>query len=130
MAATTHFRGGGSNDTLVGGSGNDTYIYNPGDGIVTIDDVATAGAGNTLVFGGNIVLADMSRKLGFRGIPLIIHVDDNGDEVHLTGFDPNAADYGPHAVDNFQFSDGTIVNYQELVQETPSLFRGASEMII
>ncbi|MEW6351947.1 MAG: calcium-binding protein [Thermodesulfobacteriota bacterium] len=110
--------GGGGNDRLAGGAGDDTYYFNPGDGIDFIDDVATASEGNTLVFGGDIVLADMERRLTFQGNTLIIKVGENGDEVHLTGFDPQAADFGPRAVQNFQFSDGTIVNYEELVSHT------------
>ncbi|MEW6350716.1 MAG: calcium-binding protein, partial [Thermodesulfobacteriota bacterium] len=110
--------GGGGNDRLAGGAGDDTYFFNPGDGVDLIDDVATASEGNTLVFGGDIVLADMERKLTFQGNTLIIKVGENGDEVQLTGFDPQAADFGPRAVQNFQFSDGTIVNYEELVSHT------------
>ena len=82
------FAGGGGNDTFYGGSGNNTYIY-PGTGVFTINDIATADKGNTLIFGGNIVPADISRRLTFEGNTLTISLDDNGDEVNLTGFDPN-----------------------------------------
>ena len=109
---------GGGNDYLAGGAGDDTYIFNKGDGVVTIDDTATTDGGNTLVFGPGITLADMENQLTFQGNTLIIPVGTDGDEVHLTGFDPDAAQDGPRAVQTFEFSDGTILNYEELVQNT------------
>ncbi|MBI5568598.1 MAG: hypothetical protein HY914_01500 [Desulfomonile tiedjei] len=110
--------GAGGTDTLTGGAGDDTYLFNAGDGIVTIDDIATASEGNTVQFGEGIALADIQNRLTFRDNLLIIRVGTNGDEVHLTGFDPNAADYGDRAVQIFQFFDGTILSYEELVKNT------------
>ncbi|MBU1052976.1 MAG: putative Ig domain-containing protein [Proteobacteria bacterium] len=110
--------GGMGNDILTGGEGDDTYIFNQGDGIDIIDDIADASEGNTLVFGEGITLEDMNRSISFSDGKLIIRIGETGNEVHLTGFDPDEADYGTHAVDNFQFADGTIINYEQLVQNT------------
>lgn len=116
--------GGAGNDVLMGGAGNDTYVYKRGDGVGVIDDKAAMGAGNILEFGPGITLADMANSLHFvppsadGGGTFIIRLGDTGDEVHLKGFDPNDAEFGPHAVDTFKFADGAVINYRQLVQNT------------
>ena len=110
--------GAGGNDLLAGGAGDDTYLFNLGDGVDVIDDVATAAEGNTLVFGEGITLEGLNRRITFQDNTLIIRLGNQGDEVHLTGFDPSAADVGPRAVQNFRFADGTTINYEQLVENT------------
>jgi Ca2+-binding RTX toxin-like protein len=109
---------GPGDDTMAGGDGDDTYFFNLGDGIDLIDDRALISSGNTLAFGEGITLADMRNKLSFEDGMFVIRIGDNGDEIHLTGFDPNAADTGPRAVNTYQFADGTMVNYEQLVRNT------------
>ncbi|MGQ0557614.1 MAG: putative Ig domain-containing protein [Nitrospiraceae bacterium] len=102
--------GGGGNDLLTGGTGHDTYLFNLGDGIETIDDVALSGEGNVVVFGEGITRSALSLSAG----SVIIHVGTGGDELHLlhsTLTDPT----GSHAVDVFRFADGTEVTYAELL---------------
>ena len=108
--------GGTGNDALAGGLGDDTYLFNLGDGVDVIDDVAMAFAGNTLEFGPDITFCDIS--LAYAGDTMIIYIGDNGDEVLLRGFDPNAADTGPRAVQSFRFADGTTISYEELLGKT------------
>ena len=119
-------RGGAGDDFAAGGAGDDTYVYRIGDGILTIDDLATIGEGNTLEFGEGIALADMRNRLSFlppapgqaAGTFIIRIGEGTGDEVHLTNFNPDDADLGEHAVELFRFADGTTVNYRQLVQNT------------
>ena len=48
--------GGRGNDLLQGGDGHDTYLFNLGDGIDTIEDTARyVGEGNRIQFGAGIV---------------------------------------------------------------------------
>ena len=54
----------------------------------------------------------------YSGDTMIIRVGDNGDEVLLRGFDPNAADTGPRAVQTFRFDDGTTISYEDLLRKT------------
>jgi Ca2+-binding RTX toxin-like protein len=110
--------GGAGNDTLSGGLGDDTYLFNLGDGIDFIDDVASAVEGNMLAFGGDITLSDLMYRLTYIGDTLVIRIGDDGDEVHLKGFEPDAADTGTRAVQTFLFADGTAISYEQLVQNT------------
>jgi len=109
---------GRGDDLMSGGKGNDTYLFNKNDGVDVIDDIAAPGEGNTLVFGEGITLSDISSRLTYQNDTLIIRVGANGDEVHLSGFDPDAADSGPRAVQNFRFADGQSISYEELVANT------------
>src|SRR3989441_3647110 len=102
--------GGTGNDTLIGGAGNDTFVFNLGDGVDTIEDTAAPGEGNTLLFGAGITPDSLSLSLG----SLLIRVGSNGDAIHSTNFDPNDA-LGPHPVDTFQFADGTVLSYSDLI---------------
>ena len=109
-------------DWLAGGAGKDTYVVQLGDGIVTIDDVAEEDAGNVLRFGPGIDPNDLRNNLRFEedgngGHVLLIPYGDEGDMVRLTGFDPQDV-LGPHAVERFEFADGTAVDYATLVSWT------------
>lgn len=109
-------------DWLAGEGGNDTYVVKLGDGIVTIDDVAVEDAGNVLRFGPGIDSNELRNNLRFEadgngGHVLRIPYGDDGDEVRLTGFDPQDA-LGHHAIERFEFADGTAVDYATLVSWT------------
>ncbi len=101
---------GRGNDIALGERGADTYVFNRGDGVDFVEDVATAEEANTIVFGSGIDPASLRLSLG----SLVISYGDQGDEIHITNFDPNNI-YGPHAIEYFQFADGTQLTYQQLL---------------
>lgn len=71
----TTFIGGTGNDRMVGGFAASTYVINRGDGIDTIlDDHTGYGVANKLVFGANIVAADL--EFSRTGDDLIIMIKD------------------------------------------------------
>ena len=99
--------GGAGNDTLDGGAGNDTYVFDPGSGVDTIQDSAGM---DTVAFGCGITPDMLTLGLG----SLLIRVGDGGDAIHIEGF--NADDvYGSPVIENFAFSDGTLLAYNELL---------------
>lgn len=109
-------------DWLMGEGGNDTYVVQLGDGIVTIDDVAEEDAGNVLRFGAGIDPNVLRNNLRFEadgngGHVLLIPYGDAGDVVRLTGLDPQDV-LGNHAIERFEFADGTAVDYATLVSWT------------
>ncbi|MEZ5616210.1 MAG: putative Ig domain-containing protein [Rhodocyclaceae bacterium] len=109
-------------DWLAGEAGNDAYVVKLGDGIVTIDDVAEEDAGNVLRFGPGIDPDALRNNLRFEedgsgGHVLLIPYGGDGDVVRLTGFDP-ADVLGNHAIERFEFADGTAVDYATLVSWT------------
>ena len=106
--------GGKGNDVLNGGAGNDTYVFNQGDGVDIIDDTASADEGNTLVFGEGITADSLRLSYQQSGVSgqLQIGINEN-DKIQLTNFDPNDA-YGTHAIETFQFADGTFSYLQPI----------------
>jgi VCBS repeat-containing protein len=116
--------GGKGGDLLIGGNGDDTYVFNRGDGVVTIEDDALPGEGNTLEFGQGIALTDMKNSLHFIAPTgsdpgwFIIRLGDTGDEIRIKGFDTQDVESGSHGVESFRFADGTVLSYRQMVQNT------------
>ncbi|MBX9659536.1 MAG: hypothetical protein K2X00_13280 [Nitrospiraceae bacterium] len=124
------FRGGLGNDRLEGGAGDDTYFFNVGDGQDLIDDLTlrtSSGGGtpivttevNRLVFGPGITANNLSLEV--RDDPfdssrslLVIKTGTGQDEIALTGFDRSDV-FGPHAIEEVQFADGSRLTYEQLL---------------
>ncbi len=96
--------GGRGNDILDGGSGgNDTFIYNLGDGFDTISDFSSSGEQDKIKFGEGISLSDVT----FRR---------EGDDLIITLFNDCAQGmvvknffYGTYyKIESLEFADGTI----------------------
>ncbi|MDO9107227.1 MAG: SdrD B-like domain-containing protein [Methylovulum sp.] len=107
--------GGNGSDLLQGGAGGDIYFINPGNGIDTIIDTYEPvfngiSYGNLVIFGGGIQLSDLTLGLG----SLLIRIGDNGDAVHIDGFDPDNP-YAKPVINQFQFADGTVLSYEQLL---------------
>jgi|CXWL01.1.fsa_nt_gi Ca2+-binding RTX toxin-like protein len=103
--------GGIGNDSLDGGAGQDTYVFNLGDGVDTIQDAV--GEGNRLLFGGGV--DSESVTLGIEsGDTLLLRVGSAGDAVRIAGFGVNTPT-GSHPIDHFEFADGTVLTYSQLV---------------
>ncbi|TLY41158.1 MAG: hypothetical protein E6K59_09815, partial [Nitrospirae bacterium] len=118
--------GGPGNDLLIGGTDDDTYSFNLGDGDDTIDDGnlggyvgigSSAGGGgggnNTVVFGDGITPDSISLSLDQESL-LTVRYGNQGDAIHMENFDPNDA-LGPHDIDVFQFADGRVLTYADLI---------------
>ena len=99
--------GGTGDDTLEGGAGQDSYIYNVGDGIDTITD--TKADKNVLRFGAGVNKDNITLRLGSLMLDL-----GNGDAVHIAGFDRNDV-YNSSSISSFEFADGSTLSTAELL---------------
>lgn len=98
----------------------DVYDVEIGDGDVFIEDIAAQDAGNVLRFGPGIDPEVLRANLRFEadgngGHLLRISYGGDGDIVLLTGLNPDDVLGGGHAVDRFEFADGTVWDYATLV---------------
>ena len=102
----------GANGIFIGGTGNDTYNYNRGSSRsrVQIVDLAGPDQGNTLRFGPGISSNSLRLSIG----SLLIKFDGSDDEISLANLDPNNV-LGPRAIETFEFDDGSILSYAELI---------------
>lgn len=111
--------GGLGNDRLGGRQGGDRYFYRLGDGVDTILDTASPDSGNAIVFGPGILPDDIHVKLVAHPFDvslrsLFFEVGTSGQGIRFDTFDPTDA-LGPHAVDRYEFADGTTLTYSELL---------------
>ncbi|MFO0707317.1 MAG: calcium-binding protein [Nitrospira sp.] len=105
--------GGVGNDVLIGGAGNDTYVFRTGDGGDTITDSSTSTEGNRLIFGGTITSGTVKLVLRSDG-GLQVDTGSPGDAIVFPLFNRFDA-LGAHAVEHFQFADGTTFSYAQLL---------------
>jgi Ca2+-binding RTX toxin-like protein len=114
LAGNDRIEGGPGNDTLVGGAGYDTYLFNLGEGIDTIEDVATPGEGNRIQFGAGILHHDLTFIRDDVARTLTIQVGASGtDQLVLMNFDPTGTN-GSLVVETLVFVDGSAVNLVDL----------------
>jgi hypothetical protein len=107
--------GGVGDDLLFGGGGDDAYLFNIGDGIDTIEDVAAAGEGNRIQFGAGISRNDLTLTRDDIARTLTIQVGSSGtDKLVLTSFDPTGAN-GSLVVETVTFADGSSANLTALL---------------
>ncbi len=112
-------QGSTGNDVLIGGTSADVYLFNPGDGLDLIDD-SSGGTGdaNRVRFGAGIT-PDML-QLSYGGTSdrggLTVRVGQSGDGLFFHAVDADQAD-GPHAVDTFEFADGTTLTFAQLFDQ-------------
>ena len=106
--------GGRGADHLQGGVGHDTYLFNVGDGVDTIDDVVLPGAGNRIRFGAGISQSDLNFVQDETAQTLTIQVGSSEtDRLVLANFDPRGTN-GSLVVSALEFANGDVVNLVDL----------------
>ena len=88
---------GTNDDKLYGGTGQDTYIYNVGDGIDHIFD--NTADRNILRFGAGVDSRNIKLHLGSLLLDL-----GNGDAVHIDNFDQGDV-FNSSSISGFEFAD-------------------------
>lgn len=104
---SAHFELNVAVEAGVGGLGNDTFLFNPGDGVLHISD---SGGNDTLAFG--VAINPEAIKLGLGS--LMIRTGTENDAIHIDQFDPDAPLDNP-VVERFSFADGTVLSYEVLL---------------
>ena len=105
--------GGHGDDILIGGGGNNTFIFNRGDGKDTIKkDNSSAATINTVKFGQGITADSLTLGLG----SLRINTGAAGDEIHIENFNPNDV-YASRGIDSLEFADGSALTYEQLMEK-------------
>ena len=99
------FRGEGGNDTLSGGYGSDTYIFNLGDGE---DVVVEMGGTDKVIFGEDIDSEDL--MFAREGNNLKISVIGQEDSITISNYYYN----NNYKVESFQTADGSMLDYTKL----------------
>ena len=97
--------GRGGNDVLDGGAGDDTYYFEPGDGTDRIQE-SGVGTFDVLSFGSGITPDDVTLGVG----SLLIRIGDEGDAIHIDGFDPDDA-LNSGSIEQFVFQGPAAVTY-------------------
>ena len=96
----------------IGGPGSDHYVFNPSmhQSRIRIYDDSVSGQQNRLSIGSGVSQGSVRLGLG----SLLLSIGDTGNEIHLENFDP-ADVFGNRAIDYFEFDDGTVLTYEQLL---------------
>ncbi|MFD1216105.1 calcium-binding protein [Microbulbifer celer] len=101
--------GGTGNDRLEGGEGSDRYQFSTGWG----EDLITDTAGSDSVYFSDVEPADL--QLRRDGFDLVVTNLVTGDELRVQGqFSDQAGMAGKTAIEQFEFQDGSIWNYEAI----------------
>ena len=101
----TTFEGKGGNDYLESlNGGNDTYIFNLGDGYDTIHDI---GGLDTIKFGEGITLENivMLRNLSSNNLEIWFDIEDSNCGITIENYFGN----DENKIERFEFADGTVI---------------------
>lgn len=95
--------GPGNNDSLTGGFGSDTYLWNLGDGNTNISNYDTsAGRNDVLIFGTGISPSGVTITRNTNNLTLTIQ--SSGETIAVSNYFTSSL----YALNAIQFSDGTV----------------------
>lgn len=99
--------GGKGNDTIRGGSGVDTYVWNLGDGM---DNLRDTEAKDKIVFGTGITAADLTFRKERNGLRIIVKNDENQGMLIA-----NYQLYNQNELKNIYFADGSSLDISQSI---------------
>ncbi len=110
-----------------GGGGESRRRFDRGDSSVVVGKQPTSPGGviTGVQFGWGIDSSMLTLGTG----SLLIRVGDNGDQLHLTEFNPDDV-YAPNTIQDFLFADGTALTYKQLIDLGFDLKGGVQDDVI
>ena len=111
---TKSISGGKGNDKLYGGSGDNIYIFNKGDGADIIYDMAGK---DEIQFKEGVAPNDINFKRELD--KLIISIKSNDDSITIQNFFSINPEIGNNTVRTITFSDGTVYDFNKILELTP-----------
>ena len=106
----------GVDDSMNGGVGNDTYLFNLGDGQDTIYEYdTTAGNVDTLRFGEGITGANIS--VSRNGFDLVLSINGTTDQITIAGWGYDEA----YRIERVEFTNGTVWDSTHLQAQAAAL---------
>jgi len=119
--------GRGGDDTLLGGGGSDDFLYDLGDGVDIVVEIAGESAGDRLVFGAGIAQGDVTYQFGADQSELLVSLAGGGSITLEQQFVGDAA-----GVDSIHFADGfsidTLDIFDELTNVAPVVDQGIADL--
>ncbi len=115
--------GAEGSDVLDGGDGSDLYLYNSGDGLERVLD---ASGRDRIRFGAGITSDQVSVRVVDTGHGIqaqLRFIDANGDEGRQEGID-----FDLHTIDEFEFADGRVLGFGDLLTRTRVRQAGPKEV--
>lgn len=127
---TNLLMGGRGSDFIQGGAGYDTYLFNLGDGIDTIQDVVAISEGNRIQFGVGIARTDLTLTQDQAARTLTIQAGASGtDRLVLTNFDPTGSN-GSLVVETLAFADGSTASLAQLLGLDGPVVTGGDDSLV
>ncbi|WP_319609846.1 calcium-binding protein, partial [Pseudoalteromonas luteoviolacea] len=105
------FQGGKGNDTLQGHYGQDSYVFNIGDGQDIINDI---GGSDKLVFGEGISEANITITRSSNGHILVYILDAQGNRTGDQLTLENAFSNAQYRIERIEFADGSSMNWDAI----------------
>jgi Ca2+-binding RTX toxin-like protein len=119
-AGNDTLNGGAGNDTLDGGNGSDTYVFAPGNGQDTVNDVRGSGVTNVVQFGSGIAPGDIYVYTANSGSDIVFGRLDSTDTVTISAMNSDTT----KGVDEVHFADGTVWSYADIMARRTSFTTG------
>lgn len=111
------FDGEGGDDIEVGGGSNDTFVFNAGYGKLTIEEKYFPSESTpVLELGAGISEAALQAKATTDGSGIVLTDGVSGDQITLENVLEKSADGLENGVEQIQFSDGTNLSVDQLIQ--------------
>ena len=106
--------GGTGNDDLRGGDGADTYVYNLGDGLDKIMDLAESTACDTIRFGAGITADDLSYRAEGSDLRIVVKGEETQGLI-LRDYISNVPSYSLSSRNKIiEFADGSTINLNQV----------------